>query len=118
MEKCSSVPGTPKIISLGFSDTLRFILLTDAQNNKAHMLTDTVQISGDWMLRCQVQFLGQELGGTILAALPVVCTASVTAHCQMNTERCFRSLPFFVKAKILFGFLSVTIKPGTDVDLS
>ena len=65
-----------------------------------------------------MQFLGQELGGATLAAPLGVCTASVMARCQTNAERYFHSLPFFVKAKILFGFLLVTKKTGTDVGLS
>ena len=48
-----------------------------------------------------------------------VSAASVTAPCKYNTEGDFHFSPFFDKAKILFGFLSVSKKKkGTNVGLS
>ena len=35
------------------------------------------------------------------------CTASVGAHCKTNTEGYCRFLPFFLREKILFGFLAL-----------
>lgn len=62
------------------------------------MLKDTAQSSGGLMLRYLRAGQGEKLG---------VRTAPITARCKTNAECYFCFLPFFIKAKIFFGFLSV-----------
>lgn len=52
-----------------------------------------------------------------LTAQGTAASGTAAAKQTLNTVFCFRFSPFFVKAKILFGFLSVT-KTGTNVGLS
>lgn len=72
--------------------------------DETRILTDTVQ-----KLRCSdAQRLGvvpgEDAGGR---HAPSSGAASVTACCKINAAH-FTFLPFFVKAKILFGFLLVS----------
>lgn len=79
--------------------------MRDMGGEKAQVLSGTVQSSGGLLLGCRASLPGKELGGASLAAgcaLP-----PVTAHRKTYAERYFAFLNFFLKAKILFGFLSV-----------
>lgn len=61
---------------------------------------------------------GKELGGASrCSAWGMGGTAPLRAHCKSSVEYYFHFLPFFVKAKFLFGFLSVS-KTGSRANLS
>lgn len=79
----------------------------DAQN-KSRRSTDAHKHGANlWRLGAEVLSVvlgeGAWQGGPL--SLLRVRAASVTAHCETNTEHYFHVLPFFVKSKILFGFL-------------
>lgn len=69
----------------------------------AQMLTDAVPSCGGLMLRC-----GSGEGPAGRLPLLRGCAASVRAPAKPDAERCFSLLCFFVKMKILLGFVLVS----------
>lgn len=67
----------------------------------AQMRTDPGQGCGGLLLRCPAQLPGKEPGGATFSAGCSMLAAKQTPHVI------FRVLFFFVKAKVLFGFLLV-----------
>lgn len=72
--------------------------------HEAQMLTDTVQSGGGLVLGGCV---GPREGAWGALRLPGVLAGPIAAHYKMNVEPYFCFLLFFLKVKILFGFLLV-----------
>lgn len=106
------------MLSITLLETLRHlcmlghVLLADAQN-KLRWITNghrhSSKLWGGLMLRCCVKFPGKALGGATLSALDAYSLYSSFAAkqaitCSLQYYFCFST--FYVKAKILFGFIS------------
>lgn len=107
---------TPKITSFGVFDTFGHILLAAAQTrDKPWLLPHAVQ---RWVARCcdtEHGFLGRSV---VAPRRLLALSAALSWLAYKWSLGNLHSVPFFVKVKFLFGFLSVSKIPDMNVGFS